>query len=91
VESAAITLERRAVPLLPESRVGGFERLVRCSFSQRRKTMLKVLKPDWPEGILDAAFARSGVSAKVRAEAVTLEQFVGLANCLADSPALPHV
>ncbi|HZI32285.1 MAG TPA: 16S rRNA (adenine(1518)-N(6)/adenine(1519)-N(6))-dimethyltransferase RsmA, partial [Candidatus Binatia bacterium] len=43
VNSACVRLVRRAVPLLPEPQRKIFHRLVKQSFSQRRKMMLKLL------------------------------------------------
>lgn len=90
VESSTLTLDRRAAPLLPEPLAEEFTQLVRLSFSQRRKTMVKLLKTRWPEPALEAAFAGAGLPAKVRAEVVTLEQFVQLTRHLAVTPALSH-
>ena len=47
VDSACVTLVRRERALLPE-RHADFERLVKLSFSQRRKMMHKLLKAVWP-------------------------------------------
>ncbi|MBN2506873.1 MAG: ribosomal RNA small subunit methyltransferase A [Verrucomicrobia bacterium] len=85
VDSAALTLERRSPPpsSLPEAR--GFDRLVRVSFSQRRKTLSKVLKTRWPAPQVAAAFDRLGLPPSVRAEDVALEQFIELTRIL-----IPH-
>lgn len=83
VDSACITLERRAQPLLAGSEAGVFARLVRLAFSQRRKMMLKLLKQQWPAAALEAAFGELGLSLQVRAEDVALAQFVQLARALA--------
>ena len=48
--------------------------------------MLKLLKQDWPAERLAAAFERVGLSDKVRAEAVNLEQFVQLTELLTATP-----
>lgn len=82
VDSACVCLVRRAVPLLPEVQRGIFRRLVKKSFSQRRKMMLKLLKQEWPKEKLEAAFTELGISPLERAEKLSLEQFVALVKIL---------
>ena len=60
VDSACVTLIRRDPPLLPRDRHAAFEKIVKRAFSQRRKMMFKLLKADWPEDKLAAAFAQLG-------------------------------
>lgn len=83
VDSACITLKRRATPLLEEALRAPFKRVVKRAFSQRRKMMLKLLKQDWKLDALEAAYKHIGLSPKVRAEAVSLEQFAELTKLLA--------
>jgi 16S rRNA (adenine1518-N6/adenine1519-N6)-dimethyltransferase len=83
VDSACVTLVRRAQPLLGCAQIPAFTRLVKRGFSQRRKMMLKLLKEDWPASRLEAAFAQLGLRPQVRAEEVSLEQFVALTRKLA--------
>jgi 16S rRNA (adenine1518-N6/adenine1519-N6)-dimethyltransferase len=85
VDSACVILERRAVPLLPENLRASFVKIVKRAFSQRRKMMLKLLKADWPKEKLDAAFAELKISPMERAEKLSLEQFVALANILVEA------
>ncbi len=82
VDSACVTLSRRPQPLLPPELVPTFRSLVKLGFSQRRKMMLKLLKARWPAPQLESAFARLGLSEQVRAEKVSLEQFVEMARML---------
>jgi len=82
VDSACVTLLRRPQPLLSSEHTRTFVRLVKRGFSQRRKMMLKLLKAEWPLPRLQAAFEQVGLSPMIRAEAVTLEQFVQLAGLL---------
>lgn len=82
VDSACITLVRREAPLLPEEMRGTFVRVVKLAFSQRRKMMLKLLKQEWPAEQLNEAISALKLSPLVRAEAVTLEQFVALTRWL---------
>ncbi|MCL5098183.1 MAG: 16S rRNA (adenine(1518)-N(6)/adenine(1519)-N(6))-dimethyltransferase RsmA [Candidatus Omnitrophica bacterium] len=82
VDSAVLVLERREEALLSERLAVVFARIVRRSFSQRRKIMLKLLKEDWPGEQLIGAFDRLGLPYQVRAEAVSLDQFVSLTRML---------
>lgn len=83
VESGCITLRRRARPLLDAREAGVFVRVVKCAFSQRRKMMFKLLKAEWPEERLSAAFAELGISPQERAEKVSLELFMDFSRLLA--------
>jgi 16S rRNA A1518/A1519 N6-dimethyltransferase RsmA/KsgA/DIM1 with predicted DNA glycosylase/AP lyase activity len=44
--------------------------------------MLKLLKQEWPADKISAAFERVGLSPQIRAEKVSLEQFVALTKLL---------
>ena len=83
VDSGCVTLVRRATPLLPEELRATFRRLVKKSFSQRRKMMLKLLKQEWPKEKLEAAFATLNISPLERAEKLSVLQFVELTKILA--------
>ena len=76
VESAVVVLERRdpRVKLQPGA---PFHDLVRAGFCQRRKMLRKLIAG---YGGLDAAFARAGVAATARAEELSLDQWITLAN-----------
>lgn len=82
IDSACVVLERRGQDLLPAAVEPVFVRLVKRSFSQRRKMMLKLLKQDWPLDRLHGAFARVGLNDHARAERASLEQFAQLACAL---------
>jgi 16S rRNA (adenine1518-N6/adenine1519-N6)-dimethyltransferase len=86
VDSACVCLVRRAPPLLAPKQRDTFGRIVRRSFSQRRKMMLKLLKEDWPGPRLAAEFERLKLSPQVRAEEVSLEQFAQMAHALFENP-----
>ena len=79
IDSACVTLVRRETPLLPDAEIGIFERVIRRGFSQRRKKLCKLLKEDWTEAALTAAFAVVNLAPEIRAEQVSLEQFASLA------------
>ncbi len=85
VDSACVVLQRRATALLPEAERGRFIKIVKRGFSQRRKMMLKLLKQDWSAELLAEAFEQVGLSAQIRAEAVSLEQFARLTEILSAS------
>jgi 16S rRNA (adenine1518-N6/adenine1519-N6)-dimethyltransferase len=82
VDSACVCLVRRATPLLTDEKRESFRRIVKKSFSQRRKMMLKLLKQDWPKEKLEAIFAELKISPQERAEKLSLEQFVALTEKL---------
>jgi 16S rRNA (adenine1518-N6/adenine1519-N6)-dimethyltransferase len=82
VDSACVSLVRRPCPLLTAQESRTFSKIIKRAFSQRRKMMLKLLKQDWPAGQLAAEFERLKLSAQIRAEKVSLEQFVELARAL---------
>jgi 16S rRNA (adenine1518-N6/adenine1519-N6)-dimethyltransferase len=84
VDSACVILNRRATPLLPGNQRATFVKIVKRAFSQRRKMMLKLLKQDWPKEKLERAFAELTISSQERAEKLSLEQFVGLTQILAE-------
>ncbi|HWX22899.1 MAG TPA: 16S rRNA (adenine(1518)-N(6)/adenine(1519)-N(6))-dimethyltransferase RsmA [Candidatus Binatia bacterium] len=83
IDSACVSLARRHDPLLTPSQGDAFIRIVKRAFSQRRKMMLKLLKTDWPAQKLEPAFGRLQLPSQVRAETVSLEQFVRLTRILA--------
>jgi 16S rRNA (adenine1518-N6/adenine1519-N6)-dimethyltransferase len=84
VDSACVSLVRRPQPLLPPDQKEVFVRIVKRSFSQRRKMMFKLLKQDWPLERLTLAFARLDLplGIQTRAETVALEHFVQLTKIL---------
>jgi 16S rRNA (adenine1518-N6/adenine1519-N6)-dimethyltransferase len=83
VDSACIKLVARTTPILDPDLHRTFTKIVKRSFSQRRKMMFKLLKSDWPEDRLSKAFSEVKLSPQIRAEAVTLEQFAELTRQLA--------
>lgn len=85
VDSGCLVLERREGPAWSEARRAVWMRVVKRAFSQRRKMMLKLLKQDWPSDRLEAAFAEAGLGWQTRAEAVSREQFIRLAELLSAS------
>jgi 16S rRNA (adenine1518-N6/adenine1519-N6)-dimethyltransferase len=82
VDSACVRLIRRLPSLLMPQQKPIFTNIVKRAFSQRRKMMLKLLKEDWPARKLEQLFERLQLSFQVRAEGVTLEQFISLTRQL---------
>jgi 16S rRNA (adenine1518-N6/adenine1519-N6)-dimethyltransferase len=87
VDSGCVVLARRETPLLPPELEPRFARIVKRGFSERRKIMKKLLKGDWPEPTLDAAWQHLNLAPQVRAEKVDLESFVALTRFLERSRA----
>ena len=79
VESAIVTLDHRA-PRTALSPGAPFHEVVRAGFNQRRK-MLRKLLADF--GDSTAAFRKVGIGETVRAEELSLDQWIALANCFA--------
>ncbi len=87
VASACIALKRRREPLLAGADFARFVRIVKTGFRQRRKILLKLLSIHWPEPLLRECFAALEIDIRARSEAVTLEQFAGLARMLRNNRA----
>lgn len=82
VDSACVVLQRRT-ELLPAELKPLFVRVVKTSFSQRRKMMPKLLKTVWPGEVVRQAFADLGLSLQARAESLALKDFIALTRYLA--------
>ncbi len=82
VDSACVVLQRRT-ELLPAELKPLFVRVVKTSFSQRRKMMPKLLKTVWPGEVVSQAFADLGLSLQARAESLALKDFIALTRYLA--------
>lgn len=85
VDSACVCLVRRPVSLLPQERRALFAKIVKHSFSQRRKMMLKLLKSEWPSEKLEHAFELVPIPLAARAETLSLQDFVRLTQVLGPS------
>jgi 16S rRNA (adenine1518-N6/adenine1519-N6)-dimethyltransferase len=82
VDSACVSLLRRDQPVLALEQRDLFVKIVKRSFSQRRKMMFKLLKEDWPVESLERAFETLRIPLQARAETVSCEQFVRLVQLL---------
>jgi hypothetical protein len=63
-----------------------FFRLVKAAFAQRRKTAVNSISNTvgLKKQVVTDAFLAAGIEANARAEALTLEQFAALTNCLTE-------
>ena len=82
VDSACVCLLRRPQAILSASQKAIFVKVVKRSFSQRRKMMFKLLKEDWPAEKLARVFEELKIPPQTRAETVSVEQFVRVAQML---------
>ena len=78
VASAIVVLERRD-PRVELQAGAPFHEIVRAGFSQRRKMLKKLLVKF---GNADIAFATADISSTARAEELSLDQWVTLANAV---------
>ncbi len=83
VDSGCVTLQLRSPPLVATDLIPLFVRIVRRAFSQRRKTALKLLRADWPENRLASLFGQIGLHPRIRAEEISLPDFIRLTEMLA--------
>ena len=91
VQSSFLQMTPLAVPLVPADDSDAFatlEKVARAAFSQRRKTLVNAVRnglgtsgPD-----VEAALETLGLDPRIRAEAVTPEQFTKLARVLGSGP-----
>ena len=89
IESACLTLIRRPAPLVSESLRRQYKRIVKRAFSERRKMMMKLLKFDWPTDLVESVFGTLNLNPQIRAEKVSLAQFVEIATRLAEGLSTP--
>ncbi|MCF7708422.1 MAG: 16S rRNA (adenine(1518)-N(6)/adenine(1519)-N(6))-dimethyltransferase RsmA [Verrucomicrobia bacterium] len=82
VVSACVTMVRREKPLLPENYIEPFKEIVKLSFSQRRKQLVKLLKHKWPEQRVLEYLHAHGIRHDARAETLSAGQFAGLTESL---------
>lgn len=84
VDSAVIQLKVKKEPDYPVANKSFFFSVVKAAFGQRRKTIYNSLSHGlgFPKETVAKAIEKSGLTNSLRAENLTLEQFVNLANCL---------
>ena len=88
VGSAVIRLERYEEPPVSVENERLMFRIIRASFNQRRKTLVNGLKNaqdlDFTKEEIERAVSACGFPAGIRGEALTLQNFADLANCLSE-------
>jgi len=83
VRSTVVSLEKRPQPLFDISDQDQFRRFLRSAFSHRRKTLLNNLKSvPFASGLLKESLRSLGLPEDVRAEQLSISQFVSLFNLL---------
>jgi 16S rRNA (adenine1518-N6/adenine1519-N6)-dimethyltransferase len=80
VESRVIVLSRREVPIVLPSLYPAYRRMIRISFSSRRKTILNNLAPVFGREEAHSLLLRAGVPPGRRAEELSPESFVRLSE-----------
>ncbi|MCM8770558.1 MAG: 16S rRNA (adenine(1518)-N(6)/adenine(1519)-N(6))-dimethyltransferase RsmA [Candidatus Omnitrophica bacterium] len=83
VDSAFVKLKIRPEPIFSVKNEKIFFKIIRTSFSQRRKTLRNSLSNIVPEEKLKAFFETFGINPNVRAQELGLEDFAHLANSIA--------
>ena len=88
VGSAVIRLSRHEKPPVDVKDPQLMFRIIRASFNQRRKTLVNGLKNaqdlDFTKEEIERAVSACGFPAGIRGEALTLQNFADLANCLSE-------
>ena len=88
VGSAVIRLSRHEKPPVDVKDPRLMFRIIRASFNQRRKTLVNGLKNaqdlDFTKEEIEGAVSACGFPAGIRGEALTLQNFADLANCLSE-------
>lgn len=88
VDSAVVRLDIREKPAVDVPDEELFFRIVRASFGQRRKTLLRSLSgsPDlgWSRETAGAALEKAGIDPIRRGETLSLEEFASLARCVSN-------
>lgn len=78
VDSAVLTMKRRAEPMLPLSEFKTYEKFLRLLFSQKRKQLGGVLKASFQASKIEEIFNKLNIPLTIRAEALTLENVLDL-------------
>ena len=87
VGSAVVHLRLRRDGLLDCDREKRFVRLVRSAFAHRRKTVLNSLRDEsYASDVVEAALTECGIAPGRRAETLSLEDYLRLAEALAAQP-----
>lgn len=85
VDSAVVRIDRYDEPLVADAQFDQVARVVEAAFAQRRKTIRNSMSANgFGKDELDAAFAATGIAPAARAETLSVEDFIRLAEVLAD-------
>ncbi len=83
VDSAVVRLILREPPLLVRDEETNFIRLVKMGFSQKRKQLRKNLRAlDYRQSTLEAAFEKSNIDGRRRAETLSIDEWLNLYRAL---------
>jgi 16S rRNA (adenine1518-N6/adenine1519-N6)-dimethyltransferase len=82
VDSAVILLTKRDPGELEDFDSGKFSEIVKAGFAERRKQVKKLLAPFDQSGMLEQILAGLGLPGTVRAEAISLPQWINIVNAL---------
>ena len=80
VDSAFVRLDMRSEPPMPVKDEKLLMRMVKAGFGMRRKTLTNALKGVVDGKVLREAIEQTGLSATVRGEALSVEQWITLSN-----------
>ena len=84
VDSSCVTMIRKDSTHLTPNEIQTFRIIVKKCFSQRRKMMINLLKMDWKSEWIEDIYRRLSLSQKVRAEGVSLVQFIRITQYLSE-------
>ncbi len=85
VDSAFVRMDMRTQPPAPVRDERLLMRMVRAGFGMRRKTLVNALKGVVPADALRAALEANGLSPTVRGEALSVLEWIALANACTDA------
>jgi len=92
VDSAILRVELYARPLIAPEQIGGFFRLAKAGFSQKRKTLRNALSGGmrWSPAQAEGLLTDAGIDPMRRAETLSLEEWSRLATVVAGSGPNDH-
>lgn len=89
VDSAVVLLQTKRRPELTGTARGQFARVIRAAFAHRRKTLVNSLRDQgYDQKQVGAALAALHFSPSIRAENLSLDEFIALSRRV-DSPSIP--
>ena len=82
VDAAFLKLEILKDPYCEVSNGEQFFRMVRCGFSQRRKTLVNALSPMFKKELSSSVIKELGFNPKIRIENLSMKELAAFFNCL---------